>query len=222
MKLFLCVFLFAIIAFAAGAAETMGLYQSTPGNESSSHFDTAAWSYTRLKHFNVQLFFGKRDIKIDEDKGKGNNRFFFELTRKQYEQIFESNKPVRNMKVNDHMWDRNISAAGSSNKRVVKISFTNAITPEMSSVFKRGRIEIIMGKNKIHSMKLFIEKKRFMGMFGYKNAFLGEASNLKRTIKGLALLDEGELGRVKSPKLIDMVLKDKSKKNFSKILRLQK
>jgi hypothetical protein len=200
----------------------MGLYQVKPGDDYSTYFDTVAWSYTKPNFFNVQIFFGKADIKKDDRPGKGNNQFFFELTRKQYEKIFESDKTFRNIKINDHIWNRNVSVSNVNGKRVVKTSFSNAIDAEVSEVFKRGRLEIVLGKNKIESIKLFVERKRLLGMFGYKDLFLGEATNLKKVASGLALRDEGEAGRLKSAKLIDMALKDKSAQNFFKVLKLQK
>lgn len=221
-RLLSLIFLFAAIAFSAGAAETMGLYQVKPGDDYSTYFDTVAWSYTRPNFFNVQIFFGKGDIKEDDRPGKGNNQFFFELTRQQYEKIFESDKTYRNIKINDNIWNRNVSASTVNGKRVIKTSFTNSLDDEITEVFKRGRLEIIIGEDKIHSLKLFVERKRLLGMFGYKDLFLGEATNLKKVANGLALRDEGEAGRLKSAHLIDMALKDKSAKNFYKVLKLQK
>jgi hypothetical protein len=42
LKLMSVLFLFAAMAISAGAVETMGLYQVTPGDRYSTYFDTVA------------------------------------------------------------------------------------------------------------------------------------------------------------------------------------
>ncbi len=222
LKLLCCVFLLTAISLSAGAAETMGLYQVTPGNSHSTYFDTVAWSYTRSGYFNVQIFFGKQDAQKDADPGKGNNQFFIELTPEQYAKIFSSSAALRELKINDYMWNRTFTASSQDNIRTVRMSFTNATDDEISEVFKRGRMEIVMSKDQINSLKFFVERKRFLSVGGYKKVFTGEAHNIKKVANGLALRDEGEIGRIESIKAIAGALNDKTAKGFREAIALDK
>lgn len=222
LKLLCCVLLLTAISLSSGAAETMGLYQVTPGKGHSTYFDTVAWTYTRPGYFNVQIFFGKQNTQKDTEAGKGNNQFFIELTPEQYAKIFSGSKTLNELKIKDHMWDRTFTAASNDNIRTVGMSFTNAIDDEITEVFKRGRMEIVMSKDKINSIKFFVEQKRFMSLGGYKKVFVGEARNLKKVVDGLSLRDEGEVGRVNSVTGITAALKDKTGKGFKEAVTIDK
>jgi hypothetical protein len=222
LKLMSVLFLFAAMALSAGAVETMGLYQVTPGDRYSTYFDTVAWSYTGRGYFNIQVFFGKEDSKKDSKPGKGNNQFFLQITLDQYNKLFESNAAVKDMKLNDNLWDRTISASSQDGVRTVYMTFTNAIDGEITEVFKRGRFEVVMEKDRISSMKMLIEQKRFLNFGGYKKVFVGEAQNLKKAEHGLSLRDEGETGRVKSMKAIKFALQDKTGKSFKQAVKMDR
>lgn len=222
LKLMSILFLFAAISLSAGAVERMGLYQVTPGDRYSTYFDTVAWSYIDRGHFNIQVFFGKDDSKKDSKPGKGNNQFFIRLNLEQYKKIFENTADIRDMKINDNQWDRTISASTQDGVRTVYMTFTNAVDDEITEVFKRGRFEVVMAKDRISAMKLLVEQKRFLNFGGYKKVFLGEAKNLKKAEHGLSLRDEGETGRVTSLKAIKFALQEKTTQSFNQAVKIDK
>jgi hypothetical protein len=205
------------------AAETMGLYQNGKrGGSAYSRFDTVAWSYTRRGHFNVQIYFGKRDIKKKSDEKSADNQFFFEVTPEQYARIFEGNVDVVNMPINDGLWNRSVSTRVMRGRRIVRITFTNAIDDEITEVFKKGFLEMFIAENEIQSMKMLIERKRFMNIGGYKTVFAGEAKRLKKIANGLSLVDEGELGRVTTSSAIKAALATKDNKSFINAIKSEK
>lgn len=205
------------------AAETMGQYLNRPSDKDNSTFlDTMAWTYTQPNYLIVQVTFADKDIQKRDKDGAGTHQFFLELNRAEYEKIFEANTALVDMPVNDQMWDRKVSTEVTPAGRVVKVAFTNAIDKEITEVFSRGTLELQMKKDEIVSMKMFKEKKRFLNMGGYKTAFIGEATSLKRAIKGLALLDNGEMGRLAEVEKIDKALAVKTGKNFSELIKARK
>lgn len=224
MKKFL-VALFCMVAVFSGSAfavESMGLYQVKAGDDHSTFFETVAYSYMARGHFTLQITFGERETqKIDKKSGLA-PQFFFLLTRADYEKIFEGNQKVENFSLNDHMWARKISAETVNGKRTVRVEFENAIDDEITSVFKRGHLEIVLEKGKISLMRMMKEKKRMLGFGGYKTIFLGEARNMKRSAAGLSLRDEGEMGRLTTAAAIDLALVDKSAKSFQAALAAEK
>jgi hypothetical protein len=150
------------------------------------------------------------------------SQFNFLLTLDEYHKIFESNKELVGFQQNDHIWARKISAKTVDGKRYINVKFENAVDDEVTDVFKRGTLEIVLENDKISLMRMFKEKKRFLGFGGYKTIFKGEARNMKRTVKGLALRDEGEMGRVSSVKAVKIALKDKSAQSFSAAIKADK
>lgn len=197
------------------AVESMGLYQVKPGDRNSTFLDTAAWSYTRNGYLNVHLNFGEKDISRTDKKMGFAAQFTFELTREEYQRIFESQQALTNMPSNDHIWNRNISTSNQGNRRIVNVSF---IDP--TDGHKRGKLEIVLEKEVIVSLRMMKEKKRMIG--GYKMFFEGHAKNMKRSEKGLALRDSGQMGRVTEVTAVDMALADKSAKGFNDALNSQK
>jgi hypothetical protein len=170
----------------------------------------------------VQITFGRKDIRKNSKNGAMNTQFFMELTRCEYEKIFESHVPVVNMPQNDSIWDRQISTKVTQNKRIVYVKFTNSIDSEITEVFKRGTLEIVFSKNKIESMKMVKERKRFLNMGGFKTFFVGEAKDMRIVKNGLGLLDEGEMGRLTTTTSVDKALADKTGKGFNDAISLEK
>ncbi|PKL46329.1 MAG: hypothetical protein CVV42_16920 [Candidatus Riflebacteria bacterium HGW-Riflebacteria-2] len=197
------------------AAETMGLYLNGKGiGNADTRFDTIAWSFTRPGYFNVQIFFGNKDIKKKSDEKSADNQFFLEITPEQYNRIFEGNVDVVNMPVNDGIWSRSVSTKVMRGRRIVRITFTNAIDDEITEVFKKGFLEMFIAENEIQAMKMMIERKRFMSIGGYKTVFMAEARRLKKVANGLSLVDEGELGRVSTDAAIANALATKNNNSF--------
>lgn len=197
------------------AAETMGLYLNGKGiGNADTRFDTVAWSYTRPGHFNVQIFFGNKDTRKKADEKSADNQFFLEVTPEQYNRIFEGSVDVVNMPVNDGIWNRSVSTKVMRGRRIVRVTFTNAIDDEITEVFKKGSLEMFIAENEIQSMKMMIERKRFMNVGGYKTVFMAEARRLKKVASGLSLVDEGELGRVSTDAAIASALATKNNKAF--------
>ncbi|MBF0410734.1 MAG: hypothetical protein HQM10_25540 [Candidatus Riflebacteria bacterium] len=212
---------FSVLSTGLWAVESMGKYQNT-ASEDSTYFDTVVWTYTAYNTMNVQITFNERDVKLINDGSPDEYQFYMELSRADYEKIFEANEPVTNFANNDHMWDRNISTQISGNKRTVKISFTNAVDAEITSVFKRGTLEAVFENGMISSLKMQKEKKRFLNMGGFKNTFNAEAKSLKKTANGLSLRDEGEMGRLLKAENIDFALKNKNTKGFRQAVDSEK
>jgi hypothetical protein len=193
-----------VMAFSVSgfATEAMGLYQVRANDRYSTFLDTVAWSYMARGRFNVQITFQKNEISKIDKKSAMASQFNFLLTLDEYHKIFESNKELVGFQQNDHIWARKISAKTVDGKRYINVKFENAVDDEVTDVFKRGTLEIVLENDKISLMRMFKEKKRFLGFGGYKTIFKGEARNMKRTVKGLALRDEGEMGRVSSVKAV--------------------
>jgi hypothetical protein len=224
---FICLILAFIMACPGlFAVESMGLYQANnyknSAKESVTYFDTVAWTYTRPNYFNIQITFADRDISKRDKKSSGDHQFFFELTRDQYAKIFESNFELNNFPINDNMWSRNISTKVTPQKRIVKIAFVNAIDDEITEVFKRGTLELVITRDEIQSMKMTKERKRFLNIGGYKTIFVGEARRMKRVKKGLGLIDSGEMGRITSKDTIDQALASKDTKGFAAAIKAEK
>lgn len=224
MKKILTALFCMIVAFSgsAFAVESMGLYQVKAGDDHSTFFETVAYSYMARGHFTVQITFGEKETqKIDKNSGLA-PQFFFLLTRADYEKIFEGNQKLENFAMNDHMWSRKISAETVGGKRTVRVQFENAVDDEITSVFKRGNLEIVLEKGKISLMRMMKEKKRVLNFGGYKTIFLGEARNMNRSAAGLSLRDEGEMGRVTTAAAIDIALVEKNIKSFQAALAAEK
>ena len=226
LKSFLLIFAFCLLASNLFATETMGLYQAhnykTPAKDSVTFIDSIAWSYTRPNYFNVQITFGRKDIKKNSKDGAMNTQFFMELTKNEYEKIFEKNIPLVGMPINDSIWDRKVSTRITPKKRIVTINFTNAIDAEITEVFKKGTLEIVFAKNQIESMKMRKERKRFLNIGGFKTFFVGESYNLRMVKKGLGLLDEGEMGRLLTDEAINKALNNKTAKGFNEAISAEK
>jgi len=220
----LCLILAMLVAVPElMAVETMGLYLNGKGiGNSDTRFDTIAWSYTKRGHFNVQIFFGDKDIKKKADEKSADNQFFLEITPEQYNRIFEGNVDVVNMPVNDGIWSRSVSTKVMRGRRIVRITFTNAIDDEITEVFKKGSLEMFIAENEIQTMKMTIERKRFMNIGGYKPVFIAEANRLKKVANGLSLVDEGELGRVSTDAAIATALAAKNNNSFMAAIKSEK
>jgi elongation factor G len=63
------------------------------------------------------------------------------------------------------------------------------------------------------------EKKRFLNMGGFSTSFVGEVKGMKRVKKGLAPLDEGEMGRLTKAENIDKALAKKNTKGFQEAVK---
>ncbi len=220
MKKILAALFCMLVVFSgnAFAVESMGLYQVRAGDNYSTFFETVAYSYIARGQFTVQITFGEKETqKIDKNSGLA-AQFFFLLTRSDYEKIFEGNQKLENFSLNDQMWNRKISAETANGQRVIQVQFENAVDDEITSVFKRGRLDIVLENGKIALLRMMKEKKRVLGFGGYKTIFLGEARGMNRSAAGLSLRDHGEMGRVTTAAAIDMALVDKSEKSFQAAL----
>lgn len=214
IAIFLFAALFVSVLHESCAVQSLGLYQTRKDDASSTSLDTIAWSYVSKGHLHVQIVFGEQEtIKIDTNSA-GANQFFLELTRKDYEKIFESSENFSGMVINDSIWNRVLTAESFAGKRKIAIVFENSIDAEITDVFKRGRLEIEFAKEQINSIKMKVEKKRMLNFGGFSTIFAGEANNLQRSRKGLALCDDDEIGRLETLAAIDAALANKTSKGF--------
>ncbi len=208
------------------AVESMGRYEGirsgAPAGEAVTFFDTCAWTYTEPGKMDIQITFGKNDPSEVKKGGPDVYQFAINLSRADYEKIFEAATPVKDMVIDDQLWSRKITTEITGSRRLVSIVFTNAIDKEITSVFKRGTLEIVLEKGEIASMKMMKEKKRFLNMGGFSTSFVGEVNGMKRVKKGLALLDEGEMGRLIKAENIDKALAKKNTKGFQEAVQLEK
>jgi hypothetical protein len=211
---------FSAFSMSLNAAETMGRYESSRGNR-PTFFETAAWTYTEPHKIDIQITFGKSDIKKEKGDSADLYQFSFCLDRQQYEQIFENMTPVKDLLIQGNINNSRITTQINGEERKVVIDFSNSLDSEITSVFKKGRLEISMLKGQITSMKMTKEKKRFLNMGGFTTCFIGEANDIKRVKSGLGLFDEGEIGRLRKAENIDRALGQKNLKNFQEMLQLE-
>lgn len=225
MRKLIAIFLFAAsfvsVLQESSAVQSLGLYQTRKGDASSTSLDTIAWSYVSKGHLHVQIVFGAQETSKIDTNSAGANQFFLELTRKDYEKIFESSEKILQMAVNDNIWTRTITAESSSGQRKIAIVFENAVDAEITGVFKRGRMEIELAKEQISSIKMKVEKKRVLNFGGFTTIFAGEANNLQRSRKGLALCDDDEIGRLETLAAIDAALANKTSKGFKEAMEYE-
>lgn len=221
--------LIAAFAFASAglsAADSLGRYEGNrvgaDANEPKTFMETCAWTYTEPGKMDIQITFCKDDESEVKKGGPDVHQFAINLSRADYEKIFESSTPVKEMVIEDVIWNRKISTEITGSRRVVKIAFTNTLDKEITSVFKRGTLEMVLESGEIASLKMTKEKKRFLNMGGFATSFTGEARAMKRVKKGLALLDEGEMGRLVKTENIDKALANKTTKGFREAIQLEK
>ena len=153
---------------------------------------------------------------VDQPFGPDVAQFYFELTREDYEKVFEGETSISVLHSNDIVWSRKISTAIYPEYRVIKIEFENGTDGEVSEVFKRGSLEIIMTKGQLTSLKLVKERKKLFG--GFSTVFLGEVKTMRKVKNGIALMDDNEIGRLTKKENIDFALKHKTSSSFSEAL----
>ncbi|MFZ2958484.1 MAG: hypothetical protein WA705_16475 [Candidatus Ozemobacteraceae bacterium] len=208
---------------AVFSAQSLGRYEGirtgAHHDEPLSFFDTSAWTYTPPKTINVQISFCKQDDGEAKNDGPDVFQFAFEMTLDQFERLFETTQTIQNLPVNDMLYSRTVNAQTQGRTRTVTINFENSKDADVHDVYKRGQVTIVLQDGQITSLRLLRERKRFL--LGFKTVFEGEIRNLRKVKNGLALMDDGEMGRLLARDLILKALESKNPDSFKELLKVR-
>ncbi|MEW6712228.1 MAG: hypothetical protein AB1403_20575 [Candidatus Riflebacteria bacterium] len=218
---------FFCLANGLFAVESMGRYEGlrvgAPDNESVSFFETRVSANDGTEDLDINVFFGKND---PEDKLKVARRvfqFWTDLTRIDYEKVFESETPVKDWVTNDVNGQRTINSEIIQGHRFVRIERVNHLLEPVNFIYIRETLEFGCDNNEITSMKM-IKEHRPSREAELEIEFIGEVKNMKHVKKGLLLSDEkgNDLGVVTKVEAIDKAISEQTVENFTAAMQMEK
>lgn len=217
LTLVLVCFLNAIPSFSS---ESLGCFDGKI-DEKPVHLDAIIWAYAPSeKGFLVEVAFPKEAPLVDNDSMADLNWFHMgPFTPDLFTKVFDSNTPIENLFLTDRVYDSHVRASSEGKFRTITVNFQGHTDSYVPEAWRRGQIVIKLE----HGKKLSLSMKREYKINGnWVKLFDVEALDLVKNKSGVALLDNGEMGRLAKPELILKACADTFPVNLKKLLDLEK
>jgi len=209
---------------------TMGRYEGfrESANTVTGNVDVQTYTYTRPQRFQVHLYMDRK--KESEGKGVPHADLFMmsiDMSLPTYQSLFESEEEVRLEWEGTIVYDYQAFAKTIKDRRVVTIRQSSKLDDETPVVTRKGKAVLVLKDSKIESFHMQKWARRsLINPIGwikkYAKVLDDTVSNMEQTSRGMALRDEGEVGRALTADQVRRALADQKPSSYWEIAKENK